>query len=432
MCRILFLLLIVFCESCQKISAEKSLEDTANIEDYKSDIIQVKDNLLYLDGKPLVEISFNKFDLFWSVFGEAEKKGEISFEDYIVKRQQKALSDLHNAGFRTIRFFGAVHPSSYKKWKNVWIDKNKREDIFYKSMDIVLELCNRYNISTVFSLGVAMFIEDGESLLDLVSRSDSKSRIALYSYLDEFIPKYKNNKAIGMWEITNELTLTADLPGKSDSPTMQQVVRFYSDVINYIRKYDSDRIITKGGSAMREHAYGLNNGRGWTKRDTYDEQFQMFELVHKDSGLDIVDIHYYLEQDPRYRITDNDGKDFILNLIEHKTIADKLNMPMYVGEYGALPKTKNDKYADFWERNPDWFETFGNDAPQAMQWVKKAADDAVESGIQLIHWWCYQSDRVQDQKDPMRMDLDIERTPKLFNMIVDANKRLKQKFGVLE
>ena len=394
------------------------------------DIISVKDNMFYLDGKPLVEISFNKFDLFWSVYGATENGEVISKSHPMVVRQQKALSDLHKAGFRTIRFFGSVHDNFYKSWREVWLNPTLRNDIFYKSMDTVLDLCEKYDISAVFSLGVAMFVEEGETRLNLIADPNSKSRKALYEYLDEFIPRYKGHKAIGMWEITNELTNIADLPNSNDSPTMQQVAQFLKDVTARIKQHDPERIVTKGGSALREYAYGLNNGRGWKQRDTYDEQCQIFSLIHKDTGLDVMDIHYYVQQDPRYRITDNEGNPFVLTLKEHKKIADALGMPMYVGEYGALPKTKNEKNEQFWEDNPDWFETFGNDEPQAIYWVQKAADDAAASGIPLIHWWCYQSDRARDQKDPMRMDLDIERTPKLFQIVVEANKQLKKNFGI--
>jgi hypothetical protein len=33
-----------------------------------------------------------------------------------------------------------------------------------------------------------------------------------------------------------------------------------------------------------------------------------------------------------------------------------------------------------------------------------------------------------DQKDPERMDMDMERTPELFQIVVRANKKLQEKF----
>ncbi|MDR1172444.1 MAG: hypothetical protein LBL24_08335 [Bacteroidales bacterium] len=39
-------------------------------------------------------------------------------------------------------------------------------------------------------------------------------------------------------------------------------------------------------------------------------------------------------------------------------------------------------------------------------------------------------DREQDQGAPQRMDLDLQRTPVLFQMVVDANLKLKEKFGI--
>ncbi|MDR1865619.1 MAG: hypothetical protein LBR08_08610 [Bacteroidales bacterium] len=64
-------------------------------------------------------------------------------------------------------------------------------------------------MSAFFSLGCDIFVQQdaGENLREPVGDANSKSRQALMEYLEEFIPRYKHRKAIGMWEITSELTL---------------------------------------------------------------------------------------------------------------------------------------------------------------------------------------------------------------------------------
>jgi hypothetical protein len=402
----------------------------------KDDVISVKGNMFYLDGELLAEISFNKFDLFWAIWDSALKGEKLNSDNVAVQRQDKALSDLSRAGFRTLRFFGLPHSSKYQQFKEVWTDPVKRAEIFYPAMDIVLDLCEKHRLSAVFSLGCGIFVEqsDGEHLRELVGNPDSKSRQALMNYLEDFIPRYKNHKAIGMWEITNELTLQADImPGTLTSkgqrmPTMVQVARFYTDITARIKRLDPLRIVTRGGSAHREYAYGLHTGKGCSERDKYSDHVGLFRLIQEDTGMDVFDIHYYVTEKPNHEIRDDDGNPFWLDLQEYKKIADILHLPIYAGEYGALPQNRNDRNRKFWTENPNWFETFGKDEPDAIYWVQKTADMAVASGIPLIHWWCYQSDRSMDQKELARMDMDMERTPELFQIVVRANKKLKEKF----
>ncbi len=54
---------------------------------------------------------------------------------------------------------------------------------------------------------------------------------------------------------------------------------------------------------------------------------------------------------------------------------------------------------------------------------------AIEAGVQLAYWWSYQSDREQDQNDPQRLDLEVERNPELIKAIVQANQRLKRRLA---
>ena len=207
---------------------------------------------------------------------------------------------------------------------------------------------------------------------------------------------------------------------------MDESIVFYRDVINRIKSIDTLRMVNNGGSMLRESAYNLSVNKKW-EIDSYTQQLKMYHNGFDNSGFGVLDIHYYTNSNPGYFLKDETtaGK-LILNLPLFMKIAESVNLPLYVGEYGALARPKTDK--KYWGEGQEWFLTFGNDDSDAVRYVQRAADMAVESGVMLMHWWCYQSDRPQDQNDPFRMDLDIERTPKLFQIVVDANKQLKEKY----
>jgi len=402
----------------------------------KKDVLSIENNMFMLDGKPFAEISFNKFEIFWSLWDEAMKGNELTDYNPVVMSQQKSLSELSKAGFKTVRIFGMLHQSKYKQFNTVYSDDVKCEKIYYQALDKTIELLERNNLRAVFSLGCSFFVNEwnGDNLRELVADPKSSSRKSLYEYLDDIVARYKESKAILMWEVTNELTLFWDIqPGTlmaqgKRMPTMEQGVSFYKDVVDHIKKIDHLRMVSNGGSMLRESAYNLNVNKKWAK-DTYDQQVEMYHRMYDNAGLDVMDIHYYTSSLPGYVLKDDKtNENFYIDLKGYISIANQIKKPLYLSEYGALPKPVTNK--DFWGDNRQWFLTFGNDEPDAIKFVQRAADLAVESGVQFIHWWAYQSDRAMDQNDPLRMDIDATRTPKLFQIVVDANKRLKAKYGI--
>ena len=70
----------------------------------------------------------------------------------------------------------------------------------------------------------------------------------------------------------------------------------------------------------------------------------------------------------------------------------------------------------------------GMEATVSLSWVAQMQ----EAGVPVTYWWCYQSDRAGDRKNPQRFDIDRNRNPELMACFVEANKRLKAKLGVPE
>jgi sugar phosphate isomerase/epimerase len=405
----------------------------------RDDVLSIRTGRFFLDGKPFAEISFNKFDLLWQLYDQAAAGKPLDAANPLVQAQDKALRNLHELGFRTIRIFalpwGPRGPESYA-------DPEKRKHL-YAALDKVVELADRHDIRLVWCLAADTFtdtkLEPGKGWVhgeehkrELVAKPDSRGRQLLYRYLDETVARYRNRKAVLMWEITNELTLNADIGDNNNvyegerMPTLKEVAGFYDDVARRIKAADPLRLVNNGGSNMRECQWHRYQKQGW-KKDTFEEQFNCFELLFAKSAVDVIDIHSYPNNRPGYSIAGEDGKEMVLDSKGYMAIAARIGKPLMIGELGALPMAKTEKR--IWAATPDYFESFA-DAKAAKPWMEKALNNVIDAGVQLSYWWCYQSDRPQDQGNRQRHDIDREHNPELLSCIVDANQRLKAKLGV--
>ncbi len=234
-----------------------------------------------------------------------------------------------------------------------------------------------------------------------------------------------------MWEISNELTHKADIGNRNRvhegqrMPTLKDVAGFFDDTARRIKAADPLRLVSSGGSRLRESQWNLYQNRSWQK-DTLEEQARCFDLLYAETAVDVIDVHSYPNQRQGYVIADGAGGEAIQDNRDWVKIAARIGNPLMIGELGLHAIARSDKQV--WAEAPDYFESF-EDTAAAKPWVEKTLQDVVDAGVALSYWWCYQSDRPVDHRNPQRFDLTRERTPELVATIVAANRRLQAKLG---
>ena len=116
--------------SCRRLASPLRAEIT------RDDVLSIQDGRFFLDGRSFAEISFNKFDLLWQLYGELAAGRTLDAANPMVQAQDRALRDLHEMGFRTIRIFalpwGPSGPAAYA-------DPAKRQ-MLYAALDKTVEL----------------------------------------------------------------------------------------------------------------------------------------------------------------------------------------------------------------------------------------------------------------------------------------------------
>ncbi len=373
----------------------------------RDDVLSIRDGRFHLDGRPFAEISFNKFDLLWQLYEQLAAGNALDEANPIVRAQDQALRDLQEMGFRSIRFFALPWGPSGRE---AYSDPEKRK-LLYTALDKALELCDRHSIRVVWSLAAGNFadaelvpgkgwIYGEEHKRELVSNPESRTRKLLYRYIDETVARYKHRQAVLMWEISNELTLSADIGDQNRvhngqrMPTLKEVAVFFDDVAKRIKATDPLRLVSSGGSHMRESQWHLHQREGW-KKDTFEEQFRCFELLYANTAVDVIDVHSYPNNKPGYVIANESGGEAILDNQGWMTMAARIGKPLMIGELGLHAAARNKQ--EIWTESPDYFESY-SDVAAAKPWVEKTLNHVIDAGVQLSYWWCYQSDRPIDQE----------------------------------
>lgn len=402
----------------------------------RKEVLSLRNGRFFLEGEPFAEISFNKFDLFWQLYDQLGQGKQLNASNVMLQAQDKALRDLHEFGFKTIRIFalpwGPAGPASYA-------DPEKRKNL-YTALDKTLDLCDAHDIRVVWSLGAGSFtdtkLEPGKGWLygeeqerELISNRESRGRRLLYRYIDEIVARYQHRKAVLMWEISNEVTLSADIGDANRvyngerMPSLKDVAVFFDDVARRIKTADPLRLVSSGGSNMRESQWHLYQRQGW-KTDTFEEQFKCFELLYATSTIDVIDIHSYPDNKPGFAIADAGGRKIWLDNKGYMAIAQRLGKPLMIGELGLHAIARSDK--NIWDETPDYFESY-DDTKAARLWVIKTLNDVIEAGVPLSYWWCYKADLPAEQNNRQGFDIDRDRNPALVTCIAEANRRLKAK-----
>lgn len=391
-------------------------------------VLSLRDGRFHLDGRPFAEISFNKFDLMWSLHGELEAGRVLNDDNTILKAQGNALANLRKLGFRSIRIFAFPWGDGAAEK----LDDPERKRRIFEALDKTVALCELHGIGIIWSLSAGSFTNREVSLKQLCGDPGCPNRKRLEDYLDHVIHRYRGSPAVLMWEIHNELTLAADIPEPAGSqggtvPTLREVAAFQNEIARFIKQRDPLRLVNNGGSSPREFQWNLHLGNGW-KRDNHEEQRKCFELVFANSAVDVADIHYYLQQKSGVLIAGDDGRERMIGLADYKAMAASAGKPLMIGEIARSPAAPDNR--DVWSAAPDYFRSL-SDTQAALPWVRKLLDEIVASEVQLAYWWTYQSDRDMDAHDPMSFHVSVEKNPEIVHAIAGANQRLKRNLGVL-
>ncbi len=361
-----------------------------------------------MNGEPYYELSFNKFDMSVNLldyfFG-----GEVATE--VPAAEEQSLKTLSENGFTSIRVF----------INNPWvinvesIRSEEGKATYYKCMDYMLDLCDKYGIRVIASLQlesdlfVARELVDGawqnttgEIGPDIMATPDSESRKFVYSYLDEFVGRYKDRDTILMWEISNEMSLDIDVRSAGvPSISALQLGDFYADITEYINNMDPNHLVDSGDAGMRGCQYSMLEDTlagvpvSW-RVDTPEEHNMVLYIINH--GINVISAHA------------SESVEYFEN---YMNCSRAWNKPFYLGETGDLPEG----------------EGLTVMSPESLVDQKAHLDKLLELGIQLASWWDFDAP-LSNELYKNEWNVTLETTPDLFYAIAETNQKLKEKWIV--
>lgn len=297
-----------------------------------------------------------------------------------------AIIDAHRSGVAFIRFFASPgYPIDADKLYF------KDRDEYWRQMDEVIDLCRSHGIRLIPSLQVirGWHFTCGEPTQAILDPS-SRTYRATYTYVEEFVTRYKDDPVILMWELENETFLAADVnaegrPGRGaalfpegspyakpilaleDSLTFSMIVQAYKEWTSMIKRLDPNHLVTSGDADVRDTSESLRRhfpDQVWTL-DSLDQHVANY-IESQTDPLDVCSIHLYGPNPSRHTPGGLSVADLATELVR---AAHSKPAPVLIGELGgAEPSLQQD---------PD------------ASWVRSFIDAMEQEGVSLMALWVW-------------------------------------------
>lgn len=182
----------------------------------------------------------------------------------------------------------------------------------------------------------------------------SRTRDFMRRYTRDVVTRYRDSSAIWAWEFGNEYLLEADIPNlntanhwvkvygmpktRTDADRLRtaDAIAAYREFAELVRSIDPVRPITTGNTVPRTSSWHLQHGRDW-KPDSAEQSEEFIRDSNPDPH-DLISVHVYWDfQDNGHYFPAHRPIREKLEILQ--AIAARTQKPLWLGEFGADPKS---------------------------------------------------------------------------------------------
>jgi endo-1,4-beta-mannosidase len=227
------------------------------------------------------------------------------------KMRAAVVEGIRDAGSNKMAFirFFAMPGRPTEKAKLYDVDKAE----YWRQMDAVLNLCREQGIRVIPILGVNRWVGYPELYKELATATtdpNSRQYKDIWTYIEEFVTRYKDDPVILMWSLSNEAFLRVDQEKENPNPkdvfTFDVMLDLYKHSTARIKKLAPNAIVTSGDNGVRREsacrrgpvAEALKTNK-WPpkyalRQDTLKEH--LANLLESQQSVDVASIHAYVKR----------------------------------------------------------------------------------------------------------------------------------------
>ena len=345
----------------------------------------------------------------------------LNNENSTMQNTDQFLGKLAKLGFTTIRTY--AHPKEGSDLLATLEDQEKKESIFFESLDQLLDLTKRHNIKLVLSLGSGHFHltkqstrSQAESIKTLLASPQSPERKALNSHLIELVARHKDHPSILIWEIHDNLSSQINTAASDQSvkgPNLLDLAKFYHETSKVIKEVDPQRLVSSGDGALGEKQWQVYTNSS-KDRDNYADHIKAFELIYSNSSLDFMSIDYAKQG---LLLASPISKHEILNIGNYKKISRVVKRPLIISEFTPLERRRGKLVIDSQSIKDS----------EATDTLHKQLTELVDSGVNLAFFCCIEKSKEKSEHNANDSDGFLGHNSELISILKSYNDKLKNK-----
>lgn len=266
---------------------------------------------------------------------------------------------------------------------------------YWAELDAVMALCRAHHVRVIpsiffqYNLWPMLCGEDYSAIAD----PESKTYRAMHQYATELVSRYKDDRNVLAWELSNEMFLAADInmegrdgppqgcllnPSKSnktklsvkDSLTTAAILKFYRDMAEHLQKLDPNHLVTSGDAGPRTCSASLRESfpnAVWTQDSLRQHLASLLNSQPEPLGL--ISLHHYGSLSTREPEATVAGLANLELLRAEVRCLHAAGSPVFLGELGhTKPTLQEDPEATYLRAAIDLMESEGVSLASVWAW----------------------------------------------------------------
>ena len=257
----------------------------------------------------------------------------------------------------------------------------------------------------------------------LMTDVTSPAHLQLKQYLDQVIGRYKGHPSILYWEIDEHLsrfvTKTVMINLSPRGPSLKELSAFYQSISKHIKSIDPVHLVSSGDGALGERQW-QKFSRGKKAKDNYSDHIKAFELLYRQSAVDLLSINYFTSQNEGLSLASPIADKEVLKIKDYQKIAKVVQRPLVVSSFTPNPRQNGLGKLDLSKLDKD----------EIIRKLRLQLEEVLQSGVQVSFFCCIKEVGASADGKNLNWHLDISKHKEYLSVVAEYNDKLKKVYAM--